>query len=107
MYLHNHIAHHDITLWALGATPEVLKSQHHRNTLYMRDAMKVFKPVVQDLDDDFVFKRCLGREENFRNFEVFFMNKIKEKGYQAVLQNYFLNRGEIADKMMSHVYMGM
>ena len=107
MYLHNHIAHHDITLWALGAKPEVLRSQHRRNTLYMRDAMKVYKPVVQDLDEDYVFKRCLGREEHFHNFEVFFMNKIKEIGYRAVMQKYLLDRSPIADEMMSHIYMGM
>ena len=107
MYLHNHIAHHDITLWALGAKPDILISHHRRNTLHMRDTMKVIKSVVQDLEDDFVFKKCLGREEHFRNFEVFFMNKIKEIGYQAVMQKYLLNRGEIADEMMSHIYIGM
>lgn len=73
----------------------------------MRDSMKVFKPVVQDLEDDFVFKKCLGREEHFRNFEVFFMKKIKEKGYEWVMQKYLLDRGEIADEMVSHIYMGM
>ena len=69
--------------------------------------MKIYKPVVEDLEEDYVFKRCLGREEHFRNFEVFFMKKIKEIGYEAVMQKYLLDRGEIADLMMSHIYMGM
>ncbi|ROV93897.1 hypothetical protein VPNG_09526 [Cytospora leucostoma] len=106
VYLHNHIAHHDITLWALGATPDVLKAQHRRNALYMRDAMKIFPTVVADLEDDLVFMKCLGREEHFRNFEVFFMKKIKEVGYEAVLQTYLLGGSEIAEKMMCHQYMG-
>ncbi|KAJ5212813.1 uncharacterized protein N7498_004459 [Penicillium cinerascens] len=55
VYLHNHIAHHDLTPWALGAKPSVLRSQHERNTCYMRDAMIVVEPLVQDLEDDAIF----------------------------------------------------
>lgn len=72
----------------------------------MRDSMKIYPTVVADLDDDFVFLKCLGKEEHFRNFEVFFMRKIKEIGYEAVLQRYLLGGSEIAEKMMCHQYMG-
>lgn len=107
VYLHNHIAHHDLTLWALGATPDVLRSQHERNTRYMRDAMIVVEPLVQDLADDVVFKKCLGREENFRNFEKYFIGQIQEKGYEAVLQKYLVDGGDIANDMHYRIYMGM
>ncbi|KAI8633674.1 hypothetical protein F5Y19DRAFT_461999 [Xylariaceae sp. FL1651] len=106
VYLHNHIAHHDLTLWALGAKPHVLRSQHDRNTLYMRDAMIVVEPLVQDLEDDTIFKKCLGREENFRNFEKYFIGQIKKRGYQAVLQKYLVGGGDIADDMHIRIYMG-
>lgn len=39
VYLHNHIPHHAIVLWALGAKPETMVSKFERNTLYMRDAL--------------------------------------------------------------------
>lgn len=107
VYLHNHIAHHDLTLWALGASPEVLRSQHDRNARYMRDAMIVVEPLVQDLEDDAIFKRCLGKEEHFRNFERFFLNQITQKGYQAVLQKYLIGGGDVADDMLYRIYMGM
>jgi hypothetical protein len=74
--------------------------------MYMRDSMKIFKPVVEDMEEEYVFKRCLGREEHFRNFEVFFMKKIKELGYEVVLQKYLFDRSALAEEMMSHVYMG-
>lgn len=107
VYLHNHIAHHDLTLWALGAKPDVLRSQHERNTRYMRDAMIVVEPLVQDLADDTVFKKCLGREENFRNFEKYFIGQIQEKGYEAVLQKYLVDGGDIANDLHYRIYMGM
>jgi len=106
VYLHNHIAHHDLTLWALGAKPSVLRSQHERNTRYMRDAMIVVEPLVQDLEDDVIFRKCLGREENFRNFEKYFLNQIATKGYQAVLQKYLAGDGDIAKDMRYRIYMG-
>lgn len=68
--------------------------------------MKVYPAVVADLEDDFVFLKCLGKEEHFRNFETFFMKKIKEIGYEAVLQRFLLDGSEIAEKMMCHQYMG-
>ncbi|KAJ4287773.1 hypothetical protein N0V90_012477 [Kalmusia sp. IMI 367209] len=106
VYLHNHTAHHDLTIWALGATPEVLRSQHERNALYMRPSFHVVDPVVLDLQEDFVFKKCLGREEHFRNFEQFFLKEITNNGYQATLQKYLVGGSEIADEMLVHVYMG-
>ena len=73
----------------------------------MRDAMIVVEPLVQDLADDDIFKRCLGKEEHFRNFERFFLEQIKTKGYQEVLQTYLVGRSEIADNMHNRIYMGM
>lgn len=31
VHLHNHIAHHDLTLWAFGTKPDLLRSLHERN----------------------------------------------------------------------------
>ncbi|KAH6617171.1 hypothetical protein F5144DRAFT_623948 [Chaetomium tenue] len=49
---------------------------------------------------------CLGREENFRNFEKFFLGQINRHGYQAVLQKYLVGGGQIANDMMFRIYMG-
>jgi len=93
-------------MWALGASPDVLKSNHNRNVLNMRDAMKVAESLVEDLEDDSVFERSLGKEENFPSFEKFFQNQITQNGYQAVMQKYLVGRGPLAEKMHSHVHMG-
>ncbi|KAA8647972.1 uncharacterized protein ATNIH1004_003854 [Aspergillus tanneri] len=45
------------------------------------------EPLLQVLEDD-VSMKCLGREENFRKFERYFLNQISQKGYHAVLQSY-------------------
>lgn len=106
VYFHNHIAHHDITIWALGANPATIRSQHDRNSLYQREAMVIQDSVVKDMADPAVYKRCLGREENFLNYCRFFEDEINRLGYQAVLQKYLVDGSEIADDMLCRIYMG-
>lgn len=105
--MHNHIAHHDMTLWALGANPETLRSQHNRNALYQRGSMSIQDSLVLDMADPKVFKRCLAREENFRNFERFFLSQINEIGYEQVMQKYLFDESEVANDILCRMYMGM
>jgi hypothetical protein len=68
--------------------------------------MLIVDSVVLDLQDDYVFKRCLGKEEHFRNFERFYLNETSKHGYQAALQKYLVGGSELADEMLVHIYMG-
>lgn len=72
----------------------------------MRDATIIVEPLVLDLEDDALFTRCLGKEEHYRNFEMFFLNMFKKIGWQATLQKYLLDRSPLADDMMFRLYMG-
>ncbi|KAJ5124900.1 uncharacterized protein N7515_008725 [Penicillium bovifimosum] len=107
VYFHNHIAHHDITIWALGANPETIRSQHDRNSLYQREAMTIQETLVDDMSDPLVFKRCLGREENFLNFCRFFEDEINRIGYQEVLQQYLVNGTAVADDILCRYVHGI
>ena len=52
-----------------------------------------------------VFSRD-AQEENFRNFERFFLKQISELGYEAVLQKYLVGDDEVADDMLCRIYHG-
>lgn len=106
VYLHNHIVHHTLTLWAMGAKPSDIRLHQERNAQYQRQSMVLQSWLVEDMAVPEVFTRCLGREENYRNFERFFLKQIDEHGYQHVLQKYLLDGSEIADDMLCRVYMG-
>lgn len=71
-----------------------------------RGAFTIQDTLVIDLRDPKVFKRCLGKEENFRNYEKFFMGVINEIGYEAVLQKYLLDGSGVADDILLRMYMG-
>ena len=100
------MAHHILTLWALGATPELLVSHQQRNAQYQRPAFNVAISLVQDLEDASIFKKCLGQEVHFRTFEEFFLGQIKKYGYEDTIQKYLVGRSEVADAMHCHLYMG-
>lgn len=59
-----------------------------------------------DMSDPKIFKRCLGKEENFKNFEKFFMGEITKLGYEEVLQKYMFNGSEVADDILWRMYQG-
>ena len=106
MYLHNHIVHHTLTLWALGAKPETIRLHQERNGQYQRQSMVIQSNLVEDLAIPSVFSRCLGREENFRNFERFFLKQINDHGYEAMLQKYLVGGDEVANDMLCRIYHG-
>jgi hypothetical protein len=68
--------------------------------------MTIQETLVDDMSDPLVFKRCLGREENFLNFCRFFEDEINRIGYQAVLQQYLVNGSKVADDILCRIYMG-
>ena len=68
--------------------------------------MVIQNNLVDDLAIPSVFKRCTGREENFRNFERFFLKQISELGYEAVLQKYLVGGDEVANDMLCRIYHG-
>ena len=90
----------------MGAKPETIHWLHHRNTLVQRGTFSIQQSLVVDLIDPKVFKRCLGKEENFKNFEKFFMGQINEHGYEEVMQKYLFRRSEAADDLLIRNYMG-
>ncbi|MCJ1479652.1 hypothetical protein MMC13_008338 [Lambiella insularis] len=106
VYLHNHIVHQILTTWSLGAKPETIRLHQERNGQYQRQAMVIQSSLVEDMAIPSVFKRCLGREENYRNYERFFLKQINEHGYETVLQRYLVGGDEVADDMLCRIYMG-
>ena len=68
--------------------------------------MVIQSNLVEDMAIPSVFKRCLGREENYRNYERFFLKQINELGYEAVLQKYLVGGDEVADDMLCRIYHG-
>ncbi|KIX09703.1 uncharacterized protein Z518_00784 [Rhinocladiella mackenziei CBS 650.93] len=103
---HNHIAHHLLTIYALGATPDEIRRAFDNNKTIQRPQFPVEKRNVQDMADRDQFKRFLGKEQYFHDYEAFFRNEIDTKGWEAVLNEHVFARDEHADRMRARMLAG-
>ncbi|KAK2813666.1 hypothetical protein FQN50_000064 [Emmonsiellopsis sp. PD_5] len=104
---HNHLAHHLLTLWALGATPAEIQDMWDYNTPYQGPIDKrVDKEIASDLDmkDPVTFTRCLGNGDCYLDFLTFFEIEISERGMQEVVKEYVFKGDERANDILCRMF---
>lgn len=103
---HNHIAHHLLTLFALGATPEEIQQGYDTNVSYQRPPEPLKDSIVDDMHEPDRFKTYLGKEKFYHDFLVYFQKEIERKTWQGVLNEYLFARDERADDLLARLYAG-
>jgi len=103
---HNHIAHHLLTLLALGANPQQIQTAFDDNKSYQRPQFPVEKRNVQDMADKAKFKEFLGKEQYFHDYEIFFRKEMEEKGWEQVLNEQLFAKDEHAERMLGRMFAG-
>ena len=103
---HNHIAHHVLTLFALGASPSEIQSAFDQGKSYQRPQFPVNEKVVEDMADEEKFKNFFGQEEFFHDYVVFFEREIDKKGWPAVVNEYIFSGSENAELMLTRLFAG-
>ncbi|KAF2256105.1 hypothetical protein BU26DRAFT_573978 [Trematosphaeria pertusa] len=105
---HNHITHHLVSLWALGASPDEIQDLWDFNTPYQtpleRDDAATAASGYLDLKDPAVFDQCLGKDECYADFLKFFEEEVEEKGMQDVVREYVLRGDARADDIFCRMY---
>lgn len=107
MGFHNHIVHHILTIYALGASPSEIKAAYDRNKSYQRRAMPSDEGVIRSLNDKTKFREALGKEKNYPNFLEFFQREIEQKGAEKVLGEYILAEDDNAENMLARTFGGL
>jgi hypothetical protein len=102
----NHIAHHVLTLFALGASPAELQQAYDDNATYQRAPSAVNEAVVADLRNPARWAAYLGREKHYGDFLVFFQREMADKGWEAVVCEYVLCGDARADNMLVRMFAG-
>ncbi|KAJ4993573.1 DUF4243 domain-containing protein [Stagonosporopsis vannaccii] len=103
---HNHIAHHLLTLFALGATTQEIQQGYNTNVSYQRPPEPLRASIVDDMHEPDRFKTYLGKEQYYHDFLVFFQKEIEAKTWQQVLNEYLFARDERADDLLARLYAG-
>jgi hypothetical protein len=103
---HNHIAHHLLAIFALGATPDELQRAYDDNKGYQRGQYKVKERNVEDMSEPETFKKFLGKEQYYTDFQAFFEKEIDTKGWQNVLKEQLFARSEHSEDMLARMFGG-
>lgn len=105
---HNHIAHHLLTILALGATPSQLQFAFDSNADYQRPQFPVDKDTVSSMSDPKTFAKYLGNERYFHDYEIFFRKETEaENGdWQAMLNKQLLSPTPQAQDLLGRMFAG-
>ncbi|KAH6962317.1 hypothetical protein BKA56DRAFT_636677 [Ilyonectria sp. MPI-CAGE-AT-0026] len=106
VHMHNHIVHHILTLFALGADRAEIQRLYDVNLDYQRDAVPEQKDMIKDLSNSAAYKKAQGDEDNYMSFVKFYEDEITAKGVPAVIQEYVFAEDHRADDMLVRLFMG-
>ncbi|KAG7441451.1 uncharacterized protein BT62DRAFT_907957 [Guyanagaster necrorhizus] len=93
--LHNHITHHVLAVWALGASKEIIEAVYHEDIPCQKPAIKSPGPITAEN-----FNAHLGDEKYFDAYMSFFKEKIAEKGTASVLEAFVFSESVNSDEAM-------
>lgn len=105
----DHIPHHILSLYALGATPQQIRAAYEKNSSYQRPKIPVDEDVVNQMGDEKGFLKYLGLGKHYSNYLEFFQRQMKEKGEERVLGEYLLSDSgaEVAENMLGRLFGGI
>ncbi|PYH42700.1 questin oxidase family protein [Aspergillus saccharolyticus JOP 1030-1] len=106
---HNHIVHHILSMYALGASADEIRAAYERDKAYQRKAIPVDEAVVASLSDPSRFLELLGKGKQYSNFLSFFQREIEQVGVEGVLKEYLFKNGDdqVAKEMLGRLFGGL
>ncbi|KIW81508.1 hypothetical protein Z517_04533 [Fonsecaea pedrosoi CBS 271.37] len=104
---HNHIVHHALAAFALGADAETLKKQYEKNASYQRPPPPADENVLRSLDSDpQLFLNTMTRPENYSTFLAYFTQKLSSASIPDVLNEYVFSDTEPARTIFNRFFAG-
>ncbi|KAE8449639.1 hypothetical protein EG329_007969 [Mollisiaceae sp. DMI_Dod_QoI] len=103
---HNHIVHHLLSLYGLGASTSQIERAYKDNASYQRPAVNLEEKIVEDMSDPAHFKKYLGKEKYYHDFLLFFQSEMEKKGWEKTLNEYLFADDERAHDVLGRMYAG-
>ncbi|KAH7232170.1 uncharacterized protein BKA55DRAFT_695596 [Fusarium redolens] len=104
--LHNHLPHHALTLYSLGATKEKIEWHFNNNTGYQRDQPEIAAELSDSLSDISNFKRHLGDPKEYRNFLLFFRREMERDGYEKAVNRFLFGGDALSNEIFARLFTG-
>lgn len=104
---HDHIAHHMLSLWALGASPKQMQYHYDRNSTYQRSPELGTNKTSDEVATVDGFMKSLGKHGQYSKFLAFFGSEIASKGVESVVDEYLFGDNERAKALFSRLFAGV
>ncbi|KAK0488034.1 hypothetical protein EDD18DRAFT_1321626 [Armillaria luteobubalina] len=89
---HNHIAHHVLAIWTLGASKEIIEAVYRESVPAQKPAIKPPGPI-----SSVNFNAHLGDGRYFGAYMTFFKEKLSENGTASVLEEFVFSESANVD----------
>ncbi|KAI5292019.1 hypothetical protein KEM55_008149, partial [Ascosphaera atra] len=103
---HDHIVHHLLSIYVLGASPEDVQRAYDTNASYQRPSKPVDQDFVKKIHDREEFRSHLGDRSKYSQYLAYFQTEIDARGVESVLQEYIFAQDELADDMLCRLFAG-
>ncbi|KAJ5654860.1 hypothetical protein N7490_001863 [Penicillium lividum] len=104
--LHNHLSHHALTLYSLGASKEVIEEQFHNQTAYQQELPALDEQVANSLSEPASFNKYLADPDQYGNYLHFFQQEMQKEGYEKTMVRYCFADNVEADEVFSRLFLG-
>lgn len=105
----DHIVHHLLAIYAIGATPEDLQKAWDLNVPYQLQIEPVLLdpiPAEDPLDDLNIFRSYVGQHERYGDFVRFFTAEVARQGVEKTVNRYLFAGDELADDLLARLFDG-
>lgn len=103
----DHIVHHLLSIYALGASPSQLEEAYRNNTGYQLPTPPADLTNIENLSHPEGFAKHLGDSECYRDYVIFFQKLVAEHGVESVVNEYVFKGDARADDMLARMFSGM
>lgn len=104
---HNHIPHHLLALYALGANESLIQRAYDENATYQRDIHDVNPKEPAKLGEDVSsWKEYLGKEDYYTDFLNFYKGKIEKDGWEKVVGEWVFGAKGLEREMLDRLFAG-
>ena len=105
--LEDHIAHHILSIFALGASPEEIQKAYDTNLGMQRSHGEQDDGIIQNMHDRTLFAKYLNDEKYYIDYLQFFQSEIDSKGIGKTMQEHIFAGDDVAIQMLDQLFAGM
>ncbi|EHK20971.1 uncharacterized protein TRIVIDRAFT_223437 [Trichoderma virens Gv29-8] len=102
----DHILHHLLCIYALGATPLQMEKAFDQNAAYQLPSHYADSGHAQQLADPAEFKKCLGYSKYFNDYFLFSRKEIETHGIPTTVNTSNFGENERAMDMFDRIFQG-